>query len=119
MAGPYYTTIKSTSGEVINVYHPANAPVASYLNVEKNGGVTSTSEKIFTLTSPFTIDDLMTTVPDAVPAHQVEIVKNDEPKGRFFVLNAAMASTNSARKVQRLTLTPGQYKLMVRVAGPA
>lgn len=121
MAGPYYTTIKAKDGRVLNVYHPANAAVGSSLNVELNGGVTSTSEKTFTIKpgTVFTIDDLMSTVPDAAPAHQVEIVKNDDPTGRFLVLNAAMASTNTARRVQELTLTAGVYKLLVRVAGPA
>lgn len=119
MAGPYYTTIKGKDGRVINVYHAANAAVGTYLPVEVNGGVASTSEKSFTIKVPFTIDDWFTTVVDASPAHQVEIVKNDDPTGRFLIPSAAMASTNNARRVQELTLTPGTYKLMVRVAGPA
>lgn len=119
MAGPYYTTIKGTDGRVINVYHPASAAVASNLPVELNGGVTSTSEKVFIIKTPFTIDDWFTTVVDATPMHQVEIVKNDDPTGRYLIPGAAMSATNNARKVQRLTLTPGSYKLTVKVAGPA
>lgn len=119
MAGPYYTTVKSKDGRVLNIYHAASVTVGTYLPVEVNGGVVSTSEKSFTIKENFTIDDLFSSVIDATPPHQVEIVKNDDPSGKFLVLNAAMASTNSGRRVQELTLTPGTYKLLTRVAGPA
>lgn len=119
MAGPYYTTLKSTDGRVLNVYHAANQAVGTYLPVEMNGGVVSTSEKSFTINQPFTIDDWYTTVVDGTPNHQVEIVKNDNPTGRFLIPSAAMAATNNARKVQRVTLSPGVYKLLTRVVGPA
>lgn len=119
MAGPYYTTIKSKDGRVLNLYHAASQAIGTYIPVEVNGGVLSTSEKAFTIKEPFTIDDLFTTVIDATPPHQVEIVKNDDPTGKFLVLNAAMASTNTGRRVQELTLSPGTYKLLTRVAGPA
>lgn len=121
MAGPYYTTIKSNDARVINVYHAGSDAVGKYLNCERNGAVTSTSDTRFTIRpgEPFTIDDITTTVVDATPAHQVEIVKDDDPKGRFFVLNAALITTNSARRVPKITLSPGVYRLLVRVACPA
>lgn len=119
MAGPYYTTIKSKDGRVINIYHAASVAVGKYLPVEQNGGVASDSAITFTISTPFLIDDWYTTVPDATPNHQIEIVKNDNPTGRFLVPCAAMAATNNARKVQELGFTPGVYKLVVRVAGPA
>lgn len=119
MAGPYYTQIKSTDGRVINVYHAGSDAIGKYLNVEMNGAVTSTSKQQFTIKEPFTIDDWFTNVPDASPAHQLEIVKDDDPKGRYLVCNASMAGTNTARRVQRLTLSPGVYNLLVRVACPA
>lgn len=121
MAGPYYSVIKSTDGRVLNVYHAASVAVGIYLPVEMNGAVASTSPTSFTIRpgENFTIDDVVSSVIDATPAHQVEIVKDDDPKARFFIFNAALATTNTARKVQRLTLTPGVYKLLTRVAGPA
>lgn len=121
MAGPYYTTIKSTDGRVLNVYHAGGDAIAKYLNLEQNGAATSTSPQQFTIRpgEPFTIADWYTTVVDASPAHQLEIIKDDDPKGRFFVCNSAMAPTNTARVVQNITLTPGTYKLRVVVACPA
>lgn len=119
MAGPYYTTIKSTDGRVINIYHAGGDAIAKYLNAEQNGAATSTSPQQFVIRQNFTISDWYTTVPDASPAHQLEIVKDDDPKGRFFICNTAMAPTNTARVVQNITLTPGTYKLLVRVACPA
>lgn len=121
MAGPYYSKIKSTDGRVINIYHAANQPVASLLPVEANGGVLSTSEKTFTIRFPFKIGDIQSNVPDASPTHQIEIVKNDDPTGCYITFDTAYASNNSSRgnAIPDITLTPGVYKLLTRVAGPA
>lgn len=121
MAGPYYSKIKSNDGRIINIYHAANQGVSTLLPVEANGGVLSTSEKTFTIRTPFKIGDIQSNVPDASPTHQIEFVKNDDPTGAYLALDSSYASNNSARfqSIPDITLSPGVYKLLVRVAGPA
>lgn len=121
MAGPYYTKLQSYDGRIINIYHAGGDAIGKNLNVESNGGVTSTSPITFTIRpgEPFQLQDIRTTVVDGTPTHQIEFVKDDDPQGKYLALDTSYANTNQARAIPKLTLTAGVYKVLVRVACPA
>lgn len=116
MAAPYNLKMKFTNGKVLNAYIVTAVAVGTPLPVELNGAAIATSEKSFKVNQPLKIDDWYTDVPAG--SLQVEFVKDDEPTSRYLCLDPSMASTNNARVVQKLTLSPGVYKLVVKVAGP-
>lgn len=112
----YTVTAKFSNGQILRAHCPTSAPVGSYLPVELNGGVTATSEKTFTFRENVQLVDLYTDQ----TAGQVEIVKNDDPSGKMWALDASIAPTNNARIVVPLGFEAGkQYKLLVRIAGAA
>lgn len=112
----YTVYAKFNNGQVLQAHCASSMAVGTYMPVELNGAVASTSEKSFKFKENVTLVDLYTDE----TAGQCEIVSDDEPSGKHWLLNASIAPTNTARVTVPLVFRAGvQYKLLVRAAGAA
>lgn len=123
MAGPYTLRMKFDNGTIVNGYVAGGNTVGTLIPVEINGGAVSTSEKSFKLKQGAVLRDLTTNVPDAAagtPSAMLEIIADDDPKGKYLTLDASQSTTNTARYTPALEFRAGvTYKLSVKVAVPA
>lgn len=112
----YTVYAKFSNGQVLQAHCATSVAVGTYLPVELNGPVAATSEKSFKFKENVTLVDLYTDQTSG----QVEIVADDDPTGKHWLLNASIAATNTARVTVPLQFRGGvQYKLLVRAAGAA
>lgn len=119
MAGPYTGYLQFSNGQTLQVHFAANVAIGTYLPVEINGAVASTSPTDFEVASPCRIVDFTT----------------DETAGLMNVISSGTATTVNIPTTAKYAVTangrisslptnrifvPGRrYRLQMKVAGAA
>lgn len=121
MAGPYSSTFRLSNGQNLRVYQAANSAVGTYLPVEINGEVSSTSPTDFEVKSYCYIQDIITPQTAGI----IEIVGGGVPSGITVLLDASFTAAQPNRAASlpapgTYQMAPGRrYRLQQKTAGAA
>lgn len=121
MAGPYTSTFRLSNGQNLRVYQLANAAVGTYARCEINGEVSATSPDDFEVSSPCTIQDILTPQTAGI----IEIIGGGKPSGISILLDATFTSANPNRlaslpPASSYTMVPGRrYRFAQKTVGAA